>query len=228
MIKCVTFDIEDVLYDATQQMSAARLSAVKAMIEAGLPGHVEAAYRTLEGIVSEYGLEYDNHFDKLLERLGLKWSASVVAAGVVAYRRTSPAYLKPYPDTVPSLIRLRDEKYLLGVATKGRAVKQWQKLIQLGLQHLFHAVVVSDEVSSKSVDPTVLRRLMDQLNVQPSETVYVASRLHPEISSANKVNAISVRIRRGEGRIEEPQDEEAKPKYEVSKLSEILKLVGQM
>jgi putative hydrolase of the HAD superfamily len=75
----------------------------------------------------------------LLERLGLKWNPRVIAAGAVACRVTRPIYLAPYPDTVPMLLKLRDAGYKLGVASKGRAVKQWQKLIQLGLEHIFQA-----------------------------------------------------------------------------------------
>lgn len=48
------------------------------------------------------------HFDRLLERLGLKWNPEVIAAGVVAYRATSPVYLTPFPDTVPTLLRFKD------------------------------------------------------------------------------------------------------------------------
>jgi len=80
-VKAVVFGIDDVLYDATYQTTNARLSAVRAMIEAGLPVDVETAYRTLEEIVKELGPDNTKHFDKLLERLGLKWNPSVVAAG---------------------------------------------------------------------------------------------------------------------------------------------------
>ena len=70
-------------------------------------------------------------------RRSFKWNPEVIAAGVVAYRATSPVYLKAFPDTVPALLKLRGEGYKLGVASEGRAVKQWQKLIQLGLEYMY-------------------------------------------------------------------------------------------
>jgi len=97
------------------------MSVVKAMKAAGLPIDVETAYRRLEEIVNERGPDDTRHFDTLLERLGLKWNPEVIAAGVVAYRATSPIYLTPFPDTVPTLLKLRDAGYKLGIASKGRA-----------------------------------------------------------------------------------------------------------
>ena len=99
-VESVVFTIDDVLYDTSQQLSASRMSAVKAMRSAGLPIDVETAYRKLEEIVKERGPDDTRHFDTLLERLGLKWNPEVIAAGVVAYRATSPIYLTPFPDTV--------------------------------------------------------------------------------------------------------------------------------
>ena len=124
-VKAIIFAIDDVLYDAFLQKSNARLSAVKAMIEAGLPVDVETGYRKLEEIVKELGPNNNRHFDSLLEKLGLKWDPAVVAAGVVAYRNANPVFLKPYPDTVPTLLRLREMGLKLGVASSGRSVKEW-------------------------------------------------------------------------------------------------------
>jgi len=84
-IKAITFDIEDTLYDSSLQMRMARLNAIRAMNEAGLPIDLETGYQMLEGIVKDYGPHYTKHFDKLLERLGLKWNPRVIAAGVLAY-----------------------------------------------------------------------------------------------------------------------------------------------
>ena len=120
------------------------------MKAAGLQIDVETAYRRLEEIANERGPDDTRHFDTLLERLGLKWNPEVIAAGVIAYRATSPVYLTPFPDTLPTLLKLRDAGYKLGVASKGRAVKQWQKLIQLGLEHMFHAVTISEESGSEA------------------------------------------------------------------------------
>jgi putative hydrolase of the HAD superfamily len=139
------------------------MSAVKAMKAARLPMDVETAYRKLEEIANERGPDDTRHFDTLLERLGLKWNPEVIAAGVVAYRATSSIYLTPFPDTVPTLLKLRDAGYKLGVASKGRAVKQWQKLIQLGLEHMFHPVTISEETGSEALNVDTLSDTLEKL-----------------------------------------------------------------
>jgi putative hydrolase of the HAD superfamily len=227
-IKCVLFDIDDTLYDTSLQMSMARLNAVRAMIEAGLPANIEIAYRVLEEIVKEFGPHYNQHFDKLLERLGLKWDPRVIAAGVTAYRETSSAYLKTYSDTVPALLKLRESGYQLGIVSEGRAVKQWQKLIQLGIQHLFHRVLTSEEIKQDTVTPEMFELVLKELGAFPEETVFVGNRLDTDILCANKAGIISVRMRKGEHRVEEPKSPEMAPKYEISKISEIFDVLKKL
>ncbi|MEM3640879.1 MAG: TIGR02253 family HAD-type hydrolase [Candidatus Bathyarchaeia archaeon] len=227
-IKCILFDVDDTLYDATLQTNMARLNAVKAMIEAGLPVDIETAYEALRGIVDKYGPYYNKHFDKLLEHLGLKWSPRIIAAGVIAYRETSAAYLRPYPDTVPTLLKLRESGYLLGAISEGRSVKQWQKLIQLGIQHLFHSAAISEEINEEKVTPKLFEKILGELKVSPQETLFVGNQLDTDILSANQLSIISVRIRKGVFMTEEPKDPKMVPKFEISKLSDILEILGKL
>ena len=225
-VKAVVLGIDDVLYDASLQTSNARLSAVKAMMEAGLPVDVETGFRTLEKIVDELGPDNTRHFDELLNRLGLKWSPSVVAAGVVAYRETSPVYLKPYPDTVPTILKLRDLGYKLGTVSAGKSVKQWQKLISLGVQHCFHTVVISQDLGLEEFSKEVIQRAVDALGVRVAETVFVGAKPSGEIKPANEAQVISVRLRRGNSKLEKAT--ESQPKYEINTLSDILQLIPKL
>ena len=228
MIKCLFFGLDDTLYDASLQMEAARLNAIKAMIEAGLPSDIENSFNALKSIVKEYGLHYNQHFDRLLERLGLKWNPRVIAAGVVAYRETSLAYLKPFPETLPTLVRLRDEGYKLGVVASGKPVKQWQKLIQLGVQHLFHFADFSEQTGTTPVEEELFKSAIKEMKLQPAEVISVGNRLDTEIKSANEIGITSVRLRRGEYGIEEPSSPRLKAKYEISRLSEIFEILKKL
>jgi putative hydrolase of the HAD superfamily len=224
-LKAIIFGIDDVLYDATLQSSSARLSAVKAMIEAGLPVDVETGYRTLEEIVKTAGPDSTKHFDMLLEKLGLDWKPSVVAAGVVAYRSTSPVFLKPYPDTVPTLLKLRDQRYKLGVASEGKSVKQWQKLISLGLQHLFDVVVTSEDLKLEHLTEATLEQVLNDLRAHPSNAIFVDVNLN-KIDIANRTGLVTVRLRKGEAKLEKPKG--SQPKYEIRTLSEVPQLLAKL
>lgn len=230
-VKAIIFDIKDTLYDSSLQMRMARLNAIRAMIEAGLPVDLETGYKKLEDIVKIYGPDYDKHFDKLLEHLGLKWNPRVIAAGVVAYRETSQVYLKPFPETIPTLIKLRDQRYKLGVVSDGVAVKEWQKLIQLGVHHLFHSVVISEECGSMELNSDIFLRCLEELNSRPEEALYVSSRPNEAIIHANRAGLITIRLRRGNHRMEMPEVAEAKAAYEIESLSEIfdiLRVLGSL
>ena len=224
-LKAIIFGIDDVLYDATLQSSNARLSAVKAMVEAGLPVDVETGYRTLEEIVKAVGPDSTKHFDKLLEKLRLDWKPSVVAAGVVAYRSTNPVFLKPYPDAVPTLLKLRDQRYKLGVASEGKSVKQWQKLISLGLQHLFDSVVTSEDLKLEHLSESALKRVLDDLGAHPSNAAIVDVNLDT-LDMANRAGLITVRLRKGEAKLEKTK--RSQPKYEIRTLSEILQILAKL
>jgi len=225
-VESVVFAIDDVLYDTSQQLSASRMSAVKAMQAAGLPIDIETAYRKLEEIANERGPDDTRHFDTLLERLGLRWNPEVIAAGVVAYRATSPIYLTPFPDTVPTLLKLRDTGYKLGAASKGRAVKQWQKLIQLGLEHMFHVVTISEETGSEALTVDTLSKTLERLGgVKPDRAAFVGSDLAREIAIANAAGMISLRIKTGTNRTSSPRTADEKPAYEIGKLSDIFDIL---
>jgi len=192
------------------------------MKAAGLPIDVETAYRKLEEIANETGPDDTKHFDKLLERLGLKWNPEVIAAGVVAYRATSPIYLTPFPDTVPTLLKLRDTGHKLGVASKGRAVKQWQKLIQLGLEHMFHAVAISEETGSDALTVDSLSRTLEKLGSRKAErSVFVGCDLTNEIVVANNAGMITIRMNSGANRISSPRGTSEKPAFEIDRLADI-------
>jgi len=227
-VRAVIFDIDDTLFDSSLQMRMTRLNALRAMIEAGLPADLEMAYKTLEEIVAHYGPHYTRHFDGLLERLGLNWNPRVIAAGVVAYRETSEAYLKPFPDTVPTLVRLRDSGYRLGVAAEGLSVKQWQKLIQLGIHHLFHSVAISEDLGSEEFTVDLFKKCLRDLNVRPEETLYISSKPNKGILCANRAGVSTVRMRKGDSSVEEPKSPEAKARYEVERVSDIFDVLKNL
>jgi putative hydrolase of the HAD superfamily len=226
-LKAVIFNVDNVLYDARFQKDAARINALRAMVEAGLPIDVETGFRVLNEVVKEYGSDYQMHFDEMLKRLGLKWNPRVIAAGVVAYRETSRAYLTPYPDTVPTIVKLRDMSLKIGVISSGNPVKQWQKLINLGVQHLCHIVIMSGEHGKNRVDVELFNLLLNQVGLKPEECMFVGGDFN-DIAVANQLGILTVRVRRGGASHEEAPEGLAKPKHELKSLKELLSLVEEL
>jgi putative hydrolase of the HAD superfamily len=207
------------------QQYMARINAVKAMLEAGVPTDFESTYNALRSSVAEYGDNFDKHFDNTLERLGIKRTDMVVAAAIAAYHDTKFAFLRPFPETVPTLLTLRDKQYKIGAVSYGRPVKEWEKLVRLGLHHLLHQVTIS--LGDKLL-PENFKEILSTLKSKPEEAIFVGARAQKEIKAANQSGVISVRMRRGEIRTEEPSTSDSIPKFEISKLSEIFSVIGQV
>jgi len=184
------FDVDDVLYDATLLKRLARENAVVAMIEAGLPADFELLLRKVDEVVEERGEDYTRHFDDAIAALGLKVDPRVIAAGVIAYHDTKRAFLRPLPRVFRTLLTLRDRGHGLALSSPGSPVKEWEKVIRLGLHHLFEAAWVGEP------DRERLRASLDELGVRGDGCVYVTAR--PEgVDSAKELGMKAVRVRRG-------------------------------
>ncbi len=212
MIKAVFFDIDNTLFDSTTLAEMARRNSVKAMIDSGLPIKDEAlVYKKLQSVIKKYGSNYPKHYDRLLEELSIPWSAKIVAAGVVAYEHTKFGYLKPYPGVIPALMNLKKKNYLLGVISNGIAVKQWEKLIGLGVHHFFDGVVTSEEAGVEKPEKEIFLMAIEKLGVKATECVMVGDRVKVDIYGAKRVGMKTIWLKKGKYSVEEPENSMEEP-----------------
>jgi putative hydrolase of the HAD superfamily len=144
---------------------------------------------------------------------------------VNAYRETSRAYLQPYHDTIPVILTLRDFGCKVAVLSEGNPVKQWQKLIRLGAQHLFHKVLMSEEIDKEHIDKDTFKALLVDLALTPKETIFVGTMINNNFINANQVGIISAWIRRGITATEIPQSKDSKPHYQLESLNDLIKII---
>ena len=222
MIKAVLFDIDNTLYDNSKQVQLARRNAVEAMVEAGLKLPADKALEMLDGIVKKHGSNYDKHFDTLVKNGGEESNPRIVAAGIVAYHDTKVAHLKPFSDTVGTLLKLKDMGYKLGVITEGTHIKQWEKIIRLGLQHFFHVVFISREINEDKSSGRLFKAAVKELKLKPDECIYVGDKLDRDILGANSTGMTSVRILQGRYKDENPRNKEETPNHTINNLEELL------
>ncbi len=209
------FDVDDVLYDATSLKETARENAVLAMIEAGLPLDFDTVMGKLTEVVSEFGEDYPRHLDVTLSRLGLREDPRVIAAGVVAYHDTKRAFLRPKPGIFDLLLSLRERGVGTAVSTPGLPIKDWEKIIRLGLHHLFEMAWFGGGDSER------LARIVDELGVPADRVIYVSAR--PEgVDGAKEVGIKAIRFLSGRNA---PRKSRSAPDGEVSNAWELKKLV---
>ncbi len=224
MIKAVLFDIDNVLYNSSHQVEMARRAAVEAMIKAaGWAMTVEEGMARLEEIVRKYGSNFNKHYDMLVG--DRRDRHKIVASGVVAYHNTKRVYLKPYDDTLSTLTRLKNSGYKIGVITDGLAVKQWEKLVRLGLQDMFDTVVVSEEAGVEKPDTAIFEKACQELEVLPEECMYVGDRLDTDVLGSNKAGMASVRLLRGKYKDLKPQGLQERPDFEIKRMEELLEIL---
>lgn len=189
------FDIDDVLFPSTEFSNLARKNALNSMIELGLAVHYERLEHVLEKVIAEKGSNYPNHFDILLDELGLGKGrrAKFVAAAVGAYHDTKMS-IHPYPDVPFALLKLK-EKYLLYIASDGIAVKQWDKLIRMKLALFFEDVFVSQDLGVRK-SPKFYSKIARAVGAKADECVMVGDREDKDIVPAKDAGWLAIRIRR--------------------------------
>jgi putative hydrolase of the HAD superfamily len=227
-VKAVFFDLDDTLYDTTLQVKSARENAVKAMIGCGLHAEYVEAMEKLRRVVVKYGANYKYHYNELLREFGVEEDPKIIAAGIVAYHETKKAYLVPYPDTIPTLLELERRQLSLGVVTDGVPVKQWEKLIRLGLQHFFNVVVVTPEGGKQKPDASPLLNAAESVGAKPAECVFVGDRLDRDIAAGNKAGFTTVQLMKGHYSGVGPKDGGEEPDYIIPDLESLLTVLEEI
>ncbi len=225
MIKAIFFDIDNTLYDSTKLTTMARQNSIRAMIDSGLPVKDEdRLYDMLEEIIKKYGSNYGKHYDRLLEELGLGTNPKIIAAGVVAYEHTKEGYLVPFPGVIPTLLTLK-ERYRLGMISNGLAVKQWEKLIGLGIHHMFDVVATTEEVGYDKPQKEIFLFATEKLGLSPEECVMVGDRLDTDVLGGNLAGMRTVYLKRGKYGADKPETKEQTPDFEIDDFTEITEVL---
>ncbi len=97
-------------------------------------------------------------FEAVVERLSLSDDAEALWAG---YREQMPKLAPAMPGVASALTAMRDNGWLLAVASNGMSDNQRGKLAATGLGQLFHAVVISEEAGVRKPDPAFFAAAVD-------------------------------------------------------------------
>ncbi len=225
------FDLDDTLYSSTDLSRKARMTAVEHMITKGLDMDPNEAYEALMRVVKRYGSNYGNHLDRFFtDELGRPPDYRMIAAAVIAYHHTKFVNMRPYPHTVETVMELRIRGYRLGVITDGLPVKQWEKLIRLGLDDFFDVVLVSGDVGVglDKPDPEVFKLALQRAGTGPEDSVMVGDKLHTDIDGANKAGLTSIWLRTPRDAADLPDQLGIKPDYVITDIREVLGIVSRL
>lgn len=203
-LHAIFFDLDDTLCATSTFTKEARKNAVQAMIDIGLRMPHDILLTELMEVITEFGSNYSQHFDKLLLRIpsqayeGIN-PAILVATAINAYHSTKYKSFAVYPDVIPFLQNLIDTSpILLGIITDGLATKQAEKLLLLKIYAYFarNAIFISDQIGISKVNPKIYQYVSRKIQIQPQYTMFIGDHPERDIDSANQAGWISVRIQR--------------------------------
>jgi putative hydrolase of the HAD superfamily len=196
----VLVDIDETMFNTKAFSKMARVNALRAMKKEGMRTGIATAYKELSAIVKKYGPNYADHFGKLLEKLGEGRNSRMIAAGIAAYHGTK-VKISPYADSVKALRLMKRAGLKVYAATEGRAVKQWDKLVRLGLQDEIDGAFISEELGvGKS--PEFYRRIAKKLKVKPEGMLMAGDKLDRDYVPAKKAGMNAILVLRKGGKVE--------------------------
>jgi putative hydrolase of the HAD superfamily len=177
MVTTVFFDLDDTLHNTTRLARLARNAAVHAMIDQGLPLTPEEGCKKLVEIVREKGSNYPGHFDLLVEEVTGEKNYRLIAAGIIGYHNTKFANMHPYSDAVSTLIELKKMGLETNIISNGRSLKQWEKILRLGLESFFTHVLISETVGYSKPDREMFETALSIARCDAHDAVIVDDRV---------------------------------------------------
>ena len=241
-IKLVGFDLDDCLFDSTGLSDSARIKGIEAIIKLGLNINREKAIKMIQEIVKEYGSNSSKHYNYFIRRynrlelieeeIPYSLQFKYISAAVMAYHKEKIDSIKVYDDVVPCINALKKLSIKTAIITDGLPVKQYEKILRLGIDELIDLTVVSDEIGIRKPNPKLFDHCLKRFGLLGPETIYVGDRIDKDIIPAKLCNIHSVLIRRGGKHdpykkvIKIPEGN--KPEFEISDLNEIFDIIAEI
>lgn len=135
--------------------------------------------------------------------------------------------VRPYPDAIPTLETLREQGYKLGLVTNAMQ-PMWMRDVELetyGLLPYLDARVTSGDTGYMKPHPAIYQRILDMLEVEPAQAVFVGDRPENDIAGANAAGLTSVLIRPSHRNYELNGSQ---PDYTIGQLSELLPILEKL
>ena len=185
--KVVFFDVDGTLLDTSAFAETARKAAIGLMVDNGLPLDKDEAYGVLKTIIREKGSNYGKHFNVLTQVVLGHEDPMLVALGMITYHNVKFALLRPFADTIDTLIYLKSQGYRLAVISNGITIEQWEKLVRLNVYSFFDAVITSEEVGKDKPNKLIYDVALRKMKGNPERSVMVGNKFKEDALGA--VNA---------------------------------------
>jgi len=196
MIKAILFDLDNTLIDFTKMKVESCKSAIKAMIKTGLKIDEKTGLKKLMDTYFRVGIESDIGFTKFLEEQMGEVDDAILHAGIQAYLKRKPNFLKPYPYVLETLEMLKSKNFKLGIVTDATREKALTRLKAMEITNFFDVIITYDESKVKKPEELPFRLAMEKIGVRPEETIFVGDSLRRDIEPAKKIGMKTLLIKK--------------------------------
>ncbi len=233
MIEAICFDLDDTLFDYTGLVKAALsyLCDEMALITGRSSRECSMAYsRVKDALYKDKPadpavFDWRDRIRRTLELMGARGSDAEVEALYRSFWTRFLSMIEPFPDVRPGLEALRRLGKKIAVVSNGTREQQSQKLERLGLLDFFECQVYSEDVGVNKPHPSVFRRCLELLDVDPQRAMMAGDLCYIDVYGARRVGMVTCWVKRNGLPIGRPRRPSEFPDFTVRNLQELARLV---
>lgn len=209
-VNTVLFDLGDTLLyfdgDGAQVMEEAHRELFSSLREAGLDisqEFMDDFYDRMQAYYQERETEFIEHtvtyiLRGVLEAHGLPpLTPAQVERALADMHRISQAHWLPEEDALPTLQRLQEMGYNLGLISNGADDPNTQLLIDKGgFRPYFKVIISSATAGVRKPNPSIFYSALDALKIAPNQAVMVGDTLGADILGAHNAGMLAIWITR--------------------------------
>lgn len=196
MIKAVVFDLDDTLISEKQYIDSGFKAVSKELNRMYSLNSEEILNKMLE-LFNESSV---NVFNRLLDLLKVEYSDKVILDLIKCYREHKPE-IEFFQDVIPTINKLKDLGYKLGIITDGYKETQLKKIEVLKCYDLFDEIIVTDELGREYWKPheKSYKLMAERMNVNLKSMIYIGDNVKKDFVTANKLGIKTIYIKRENG-----------------------------
>ncbi|UNB48357.1 HAD family hydrolase [Staphylococcus coagulans] len=134
-------------------------------------------------------------------------------------------YVFPFYDTNYTLERLKAAGYKIGVIANGKSKIKQYRVYALGIEEYVNYLSTSETVGFRKPHPRIYEDILEKLDVQPEEVIYVGDDALNDVAPAHAMGMVSVWYRH-EGQEDEVVPLDSEMDYEITTLEELLDILN--
>jgi putative hydrolase of the HAD superfamily len=220
-MKAVIFDLDNTLIDFVRMKHKAIDGSIRAMRKAGLKKSAPSAKRAIDILYKVHGMEYRTVFQAFLRQSYGRVDDRLLASAIVGYRKAEALAMRPYPQVKGVLSTLQRRGMKIGICTDAPRLRAWMRLVELGLDDTFDAVVTFEDTHHHKPDPAPFRLVLRKLGVTAKDALMVGDSLDKDVAGAHALGMKTCFARYGNT----GPKTGVRPDYVISRIGELGKIL---